>query len=88
MLPGINSRIEIELKDLQKENLNKGEKRFPIFILDKHYRNSSYVGAVIASSHYNESDNLDYWISKKDWDECGPKIVYKKAQCFLGMHWY
>ena len=86
MLPGINSRIEIELKDLQKENLNKGEKRFPIFILDKHYRNSSYVGAVIVSSLYNESDNLDYWISKKDWDECGPKIVYEKTQCRLGMH--
>ena len=86
MLPGINSRIEIELKNLQIENLNKGEKRFPIFILDKHYRNSSYVGAVIVSSHYNESDNLDYWISKKDWDECGPKFVYKKAQCCLGMN--
>ena len=82
MLPGINSRIEIELKNLQIENLNKGEKRFPIFILDKHYRNSSYVGAVIVSSHYNESDNLDYWISKKDWDECGPKIVYKKSRMF------
>ena len=87
MLPGINSRIEIELKYLQKENLNKGEKTFPIFILDKHFRNSSYVGAVIISSLCDEK-YLDYWISKKDWDECGPKIVYKKAQCFLGMHWY
>ena len=86
MLPGINSRIEIELKDLQKENLNKGEKRFHIFILDKHYRNSSYVGAVIVSSLYNESDNLDYWVSKKDWDECGSKIVYEKAQCLGGTH--
>ena len=86
MLPGINSRIEIELKDLQIENLNKGEKRFSIFILDKHYRNSSYVGAVIASCHYNESDNLDYWISKKDWDECGPKIVYEKVECLGRKH--
>ena len=85
MLPGINSRIEIELKDLQKENLNKGEKRFPIFILDKHYRNSSYVGALIVSSLYNEK-YLDYWVSKKDWDECGSKIVYEKAQCLGGTH--
>ena len=85
MLPGINSRIEIELKDLQKENLNKGEKRFPIFILDKHYRNSSYVGAVIVSSLYSEK-YLDYWISKKDWDECGPKIVYEKVECLGRKH--
>ena len=86
MLPGINSRIEIELKDLQKENLNKGEKRFAIFILDKHYRNSSYVGAVIVSSLYNESDNLHYWVSKKDWDECGSKIVYEKVECLGRKH--
>ena len=85
MLPGINSRIEIELKYLQKENLNKGEKTFPIFILDKHFRNSSYVGAVIVSSLYDEK-YLDYWISKKDWDEYGPKIVYEKAQCLGGTH--
>ena len=75
MLPGISSRIEYELRGLQIEKLKFGPKRFRIKIVDKHYRNSAFVGAVILSS-INYPDH--YWISKKDWEEVGPNIINKK----------
>lgn len=82
MLPGISSRIEYELRGLQIEKLKFGPKRFCIKIMDKHYRNSAFVGAIILSSFYNNNNNcVDlYWISKKDWEEVGPNIINKKIK--------
>ena len=71
MLPGIQSRIEFELKRLIKEKLK----------IKHRFRDSSYVGAKIFSSDYKDYD--DYWISKKDWDECGTKIIDEKAKSLL-----
>ena len=78
MLPGIASRIEIELRRLQNENLKFGQKRFFIKVVDKHYRNSAFIGAIILSSLYINNCHDDYWISKKDWEEVGPNIINKK----------
>ena len=78
MLPGIASRIEIELRRLQNENLKFGQKRFFIKVVDKHYRNSAFIGAIILSSLANNNCYDDYWISKKDWEEVGPNIINKK----------
>ena len=80
MLPGISSRIEIELRELlfQYEKLKFRQKRFCIEIMYKHYRNSAFVGAVVASSAYNKYYADHYWISKKDWEEVGPNIINKK----------
>ena len=77
MLPGIASRIVIELRGLQYENLKFGQKRFFIEVVDKHFRNSAFVGAIILSSYFNNCHD-DYWISKKDWEEVGPNIINKK----------
>ena len=78
MLPGISSRIEYELRGLQIEKLKFGPKRFRIKIVDKHYRNSAFVGAIIISSACNNDCGDHYWISKKDWEEVGPNIINKK----------
>ena len=83
MLPGIQSRIEFELKRLIKEK-KKISPRFPLLVQvvqDTFFRDSSYVGAKILSSCYNK-DYDDYWISKKDWDECGTKIIDEKVKLF------
>ena len=80
MLPGIQSRIEIELKRLIKEKI-KGKLRFPLLINDTLFRNSSYVGAKVLSSHFNKN-HIDYWISEKEWEECGPKIIDEKTKLF------
>ena len=76
MLPGIASRIVIELRGLQYENLKFGQKRF--LVVDKHFRNSAFIGAIILSSLYINNCHDDYWISKKDWEEVGPNIIKKK----------
>ena len=78
MLPGIASRIEIELRGLQNENLKFGQKRFFIEVVDKHFRNSAFIGANMISSLYINNCYDDYWISKKDWEEVGPNIINKK----------
>ena len=78
MLPGIASRIVIELRGLLFENLKFGQKRFFIEVVDKHFRNSAFFGAIIISSLYVNGCCDDYWISKKDWEEVGPNIINKK----------
>ena len=80
MLPGISSRIEIELRELlfQYEKSKFRQKRPCIEIMYKHYRNSAFVGAIIISSTYNNNYGDRYWISKKDWEEVGPNIINKK----------
>ena len=78
MLPGIASRIEIELRGLQFENLKFRPKRSFIEVVDKHFRNSAFIGAIILSSLANNNCYDDYWISKKDWEEVGPNIINKK----------
>ena len=78
MLPGIASRIEIELRGLQNENLKFGQKRFFIEVVDKHFINSAFIGALIVSYSYINNFYDDYWISKKDWEEVGPNIINKK----------
>ena len=88
MLPGFTSRIEIELKKIYFDKNWKSDRRktvsvkivrFPINIIDSPRRQySSFIGATIKSSLYN--DYIDYWISKKDWDECGPDIILKKVK--------
>ena len=81
MLPGIASRIVIELRGLLFENLKFGQKRFFIEVRDKHFRNSAFIGALIVSYSYINNFYDDYWISKKDWEEVGPNIINKK-KCF------
>ena len=81
MLPGIQSRIEFELKRLIKEK-KKISPRFPLLVQETFFRDSSYVGAKILSSCYNKDYYDDYWISKKDWDECGTKIIDEKVKLF------
>ena len=81
MLPGIQSRIEIELKRLIKEKM-KSKLRFPLLINDTLFRNSSYVGAKVLSNGFNREYSIKYWISKKEWEECGTKIIDEKTKLF------
>ena len=79
MFPGYASRIEKELKQL-KQAKNKNIK-IPINIIDSPRRKYSvYIGATVLSNVYNEPDKEAYWISKRDWEESGPKIIQKKCQ--------
>lgn len=84
MFPGYASRIEEETKRIYTEknlqNAKTKEIKIKINIIDSPRRKFSvFIGACVLGKTYNESQ-VDYWISKKDWDECGPDIVLKKCQ--------
>ena len=88
MFPGYASRIELELRKLYTENNLKFAKnktiKIPITIIDSPRRKYSvFIGAAILANLYNKPELLDYWISKKDWEESGPNIVLKKCQNIL-----
>jgi actin-related protein len=84
MFPGYASRIDIELRNLYKENTLKLAKekkiKIPIDIIDSPRRKYSvFIGATVLSNVYNIPANESYWISKKDWEESGPNIILKKC---------
>jgi actin-related protein len=83
MYPGYASRIELELKKIYTENILKKVQnktiKIPINIVDSPRRKYSvFSGAAILSTVLNDVE--DYWISKKEWEECGSKIIMKKCK--------
>ena len=88
MFPGYASRIDKELRKLYVDNNLKHAKskniKIPIEIIDSPRRKYSvFIGATVLSNVYNVSAYDDYWISKRDWEESGPKIILKKCQNLL-----
>ena len=88
MFPGYASRIDIELRNLYKENNLKLAKektiKIPINIIDSPRRKYSvFIGATILANLSNNEQAIDYWISREDWQEAGPNIVLKKCKNIL-----
>jgi actin-related protein len=84
MFAGYASRIEKEIKALYIEKGLKNTKdksiKVPITIIDSPRRKYSvFIGATVLANIYNEQQT-EYWITKQDWDECGPDIIFKKCQ--------
>ena len=84
MFAGYASRIEKEIKALYVEKGLKNTKdksiKVPITIIDSPRRKYSvFIGATVLANIYNEQQT-EYWITKQDWDECGPDIIFKKCQ--------
>ena len=88
MFPGYASRIDKELRKLYVDNnlkltQNKNIK-IHIEIVDSPRRKYSvFTGATVLSNVYSTSEYNGYWISKKDWEESGPKIILKKCPNIL-----
>jgi actin-related protein 2 len=82
MFPGFSTRLEVEVKTLYKERILKDLKKdikIKMNIVDTPRRKYSvFIGACFLAKFYSESES--YWISKEEWDEVGPKIIYKKCQ--------
>ena len=84
MFAGYASRVEKEIKALyvQKALHNTKDKniKININIIDSPRRKYSvFIGATVLANIYNEQQT-EYWITKQDWDECGPDIIFKKCQ--------
>lgn len=86
MFPGYASRLEKEVKKLYIDtNLKESKEKkikLDITIIDSPRRKFSvFIGATVLAKIYNEQEA--YWISRADWDECGPDIIFKKCQNIL-----
>ena len=84
MFAGYASRIEKEIKNLYKERGLKNTKdktvKININIIDSPRRKYSvFIGATVLAEAANRPES-DYWITKQDWEECGPDIIFKKCQ--------
>ena len=84
MFAGYASRL---LKEIQNVYVEKGLKnvkdksvKIKMNIIDSPRRKFSvFIGATVLANFYNEKQT-EYWITKQDWDECGPDIIFKKCQ--------
>ena len=84
MFPGFPSRLLKEIQNMFKENELKNVKdkriKIRINIIDSPRRKySTVIGAIILANTYNNDRYDCYWISKRDWDEVGPNIIFKKC---------
>jgi len=81
MYPGLPSRLEKELRDLYLKHVLKGDKKrlakFKLRIEDPPRRKHMVFlgGSVLADIM---KDRPEFWISKQEWEEVGPKILDKK----------
>ena len=87
MFPGFSSRLLKEILNVYREKELKNVKdktiKIKINIIDSPRREySTFIGAIILANLYNKSRGEieeEYWISKQDWDEVGPDIIFKKC---------
>ena len=87
MFPGFPSRLLKEIQNVFKEKELKNVKdktiKIRINIIDSPRRKySTFIGATVLANTYNNKSQIgeEYWITKQDWDEVGPDIIYKKCQ--------
>lgn len=82
MFKGFSSRIESEILKSYKKNVLKDSRKIniPIIIVDNPKRNIAvFMGAAFLANTLNQNHITDYWILKKEWEECGSQILYKKC---------
>ena len=86
MFAGYASRL---LKEIHNVYVEKGLKnvkdksvKIKMNIIDSPRRKFSvFIGATVLANTYNGTSQGDeYWITKQDWDEVGPDIIFKKCQ--------
>jgi actin-related protein 2 len=81
MYPGLPTRLEKEMKQLYLTNVLKGDKerlkKFQLKIEDPPRRkNMVFLGGSVLAQIMDK--NQEYWVFKKEWDECGASILTRK----------
>ena len=85
MFAGYASRLLKEIQNLYVEKGLKNVKdksiKIKMDIIDSPRRKYSvFIGATVLANIYNKEQGQDYWITKQDWEEVGPDIIFKKCQ--------
>jgi len=82
MFPGFSSRLERELRALYLENVLKGDRsraaKFKCNIEDPPSRHHMvFLGASIMAGAYEEQGNTRWFITRKEYEECGVQAVHR-----------
>ena len=86
MFAGYASRLMKEMEKIYIENALSNVKdktiKIKMNIIDSPRRKYSvFIGATVLANVYNNPNAItDYWITRQDWEECGPDIIFKKCQ--------
>ena len=87
MFPGYASRLLTEMINIYiekgLENVKDKTVRIEMDVIDSPRRKYSvFTGGTVLANIYNKNEvqGEEYWISKQDWDEVGPDIIFKKCQ--------
>ena len=86
MFAGYASRLFKEIQNLYVEKGLKNVKdksiKIKMNIIDSPRRKYSvFIGAtVLANTYNNTSQGDEYWITRQDWEESSPDIIFKKCQ--------
>ena len=86
MFAGYASRLLKELQNVYVEkaleNVKDKSIKIKMNIIDSPRRKYSvFIGAtVLANTYNNTSQGDEYWITRQDWEESGPDIIFKKCQ--------
>ena len=89
MFPGFSSRLLKEIQNVYVEkplkNVNNKTIKYHINIIDSPRRRySTFIGATVLANIYNApTQGEEYWITKQDWDEVGPDIIFKKCPNYI-----
>ena len=80
MFPGFAARLLSEVKMIYSEKFLSNKSRefvIPVNIIDSPERYFIvFEGATVFAQIYKIGN--DYWIDRKEWDECGADIIFKK----------
>ena len=85
MFAGYASRLYKEIQNVYVEkglkNVKDKSVKIKMNIIDSPRRKYSvFIGATVLANIYNKEQGEEYWITKHDWDEVGPDIIFKKCQ--------
>ena len=85
MFAGYASRLLKEINNVYVEkglkNVKDKSVKIKMNIIDSPRRKYSvFIGATVLANIYNKKQGQEYWITKQDWEEVGPDIIYKKCQ--------
>lgn len=82
MFPGFSSRLEKDLRQLYLEKVLRGDteraKKFKCCVEDPPRRQHMvFLGGALMAQSYEQQASSPWWISRKEYDECGAGVVHR-----------
>lgn len=89
MFPGLSSRLERDIRKLHLDQVLQGDRarqsKYPIRVEDPPRRQSMvFLGASILAEAHERQPNSPWWVTRREYDECGASAVHRLISTRLG----